>query len=80
MLERQSKTHEDAVKEYKRRYGRKPPKGFDHWWDACRTTEMGLMFRDRFEWATEKGLKLVDGEDQISRSLALTSGRVRQSV
>ena len=30
---RQSKTLEQAVKEYKRRNnGMNPPKGFDHWW------------------------------------------------
>lgn len=30
-LARQSKTLEEAVREYKRRHGRKPPKGFDDW-------------------------------------------------
>jgi hypothetical protein len=30
---RQSKTLKQAVTEYKRRYGRMPPKGFDKWWD-----------------------------------------------
>lgn len=32
-IQKQSKTFEDAVKEYKRRYKRRPPKGFDLWWD-----------------------------------------------
>ncbi|KZT32405.1 hypothetical protein SISSUDRAFT_994071 [Sistotremastrum suecicum HHB10207 ss-3] len=32
-LATQSRTLKDAVAEYKRRYGRKPPKGFDKWWD-----------------------------------------------
>jgi hypothetical protein len=31
MLRRRSKTLEEAVEEYKRRYGRNPPRGFDHW-------------------------------------------------
>ncbi|KAF8517363.1 hypothetical protein BU17DRAFT_91802 [Hysterangium stoloniferum] len=31
-LARQSKTLNEAVEEYKRRYGRPPPKGFDAWW------------------------------------------------
>jgi hypothetical protein len=31
-LEKQSRTLQDAVKEYRRRYGRQPPKGFDRWW------------------------------------------------
>ena len=30
-LERQSKTLPEAVREYRRRYGRAPPKGFDKW-------------------------------------------------
>lgn len=30
-LQRQSKTLDEAVKEYKRRHKRAPPKGFDHW-------------------------------------------------
>lgn len=30
-LARQSKTLEEAVREYKRRHGRKPPRGFDDW-------------------------------------------------
>lgn len=31
MLSRQSRSLRAAVKEYKRRYGRNPPKGFDEW-------------------------------------------------
>lgn len=31
-LAKQSKTLEEAVKEYERRYKRAPPKGFDHWY------------------------------------------------
>ena len=30
-LARQSKTLEQAVREYRRRHGRRPPKGFDDW-------------------------------------------------
>ena len=32
MMARQSRTLEAAVAEYKRRYGRSPPKGFEIWW------------------------------------------------
>jgi hypothetical protein len=35
LLKRQSKSLEQAVKEYKRRYGRLPPKGFDKWYKYC---------------------------------------------
>jgi hypothetical protein len=32
LLSRQSRSLRAAVREYKRRYGRNPPKGFDAWW------------------------------------------------
>lgn len=40
-LTRQSKTLHQAVEEYRRRYGRRPPRGFDRWWSfvSSRTTE-----------------------------------------
>jgi hypothetical protein len=53
MVARQSKTLADAVEEYKRRYGRNPPKGFDEW----------------FEFATENGVKIIDEYDQLVRDL-----------
>jgi hypothetical protein len=31
-LSKQSKTLAQAVKEYKKRFNRDPPRGFDHWW------------------------------------------------
>src|SRR5258708_30538321 len=31
-LRRQNETLKEAVKEYRRRYKRPPPKGFDDWW------------------------------------------------
>jgi len=34
-LASQSRTLEDAVKEYYTRYGRLPPKGFDGWYNFC---------------------------------------------
>ena len=53
MIKGQSKTLADAVKEYKRRYGRNPPKGFDEW----------------FEFAKENGAKIIDEYDQVVRDL-----------
>ncbi|KAG6809034.1 hypothetical protein H0H92_001866 [Tricholoma furcatifolium] len=38
-LDRASRTLEDAVKEYKRRYRRDPPVGFDDWWDFAQEME-----------------------------------------
>ncbi|KAF8126772.1 glycosyltransferase family 90 protein [Boletus edulis] len=53
-LARQSKTLPEAVAEYKSRYGRDPPRGFDHWW----------------EFAKERDFKLVDEFDAIDEDLA----------
>lgn len=54
MLERQSKTLEQAVVEYKKRYGRSPPKGFDEW----------------FSWAVKTGIRMIDEYDAINEDLA----------
>ena len=53
-LAKQSKTLSQAVAEYKRRYGRDPPRGFDHWW----------------EFAKEHDFKLVDEFDAVVEDLA----------
>jgi hypothetical protein len=53
MLESQSQTLERAVLEYKKRYGRAPPPGFDRW----------------FEIAMENEFQLVDEFDTIMDSL-----------
>ncbi|EJF61743.1 hypothetical protein DICSQDRAFT_161376 [Dichomitus squalens LYAD-421 SS1] len=53
-LSRQSKTLEDAVAEYQRRYGRKPPRGFDDWW----------------RFAQENDVLMIDEYDNIDEDLA----------
>lgn len=50
---RSSKTLRQAVYEYKRRYNRSPPKGFDHWWN----------------YVQEYDIKLPDEYDQIYNDL-----------
>ncbi|BEJ14671.1 hypothetical protein CspHIS471_0404380 [Cutaneotrichosporon sp. HIS471] len=52
-LDSQSKTLREAVDEYRRRYNRAPPKGFDKWW----------------YWAQEAGIPLPDEYDQIHLDL-----------
>lgn len=52
-LKRQSTTLPQAVKEYRRRYGRDPPKGFDAWW----------------EFAKQNGVRIVDDYDQLVKDL-----------
>ncbi|KAK0496511.1 glycosyltransferase family 90 protein [Armillaria luteobubalina] len=52
-LQRTSKTLDEAVAEYKRRYGRAPPRGFDRWW----------------EYVEKNNVQLPDEYDQIYRDL-----------
>ena len=52
-LSRQSRSLKAAVSEYKRRYGRSPPKGFDAWW----------------KFAHENGVKMVDEFDGLMEDL-----------
>ena len=52
-LERQSKSLEEAVVEYKRRYGIPPPPKFDKW----------------YEFAKAKGVQMIDEYDSIHESL-----------
>lgn len=52
-LARQSTTLEEAVAEYKRRYKRLPPRGFDRWWQYC----------------VDNGVKIVDDYDQINHDI-----------
>ncbi|EGG12416.1 family 90 glycosyltransferase, partial [Melampsora larici-populina 98AG31] len=52
-LARQSKTLKEAVAEYKRRYGRKPPAGFELW----------------YAYATKNNVNMIDEYDQISKDL-----------
>ena len=48
MVERQSKTLEEAVAEYKRRYHRPPPPHFDVWYDMA-TAEDAILLIDEFD-------------------------------
>lgn len=54
LLQRQSKTLDAAVAEYKRRYGRDPPKGFDDWW----------------AFAQSRDVKIIDDYDAINEDLS----------
>lgn len=47
MLRKQSKTLREAVAEYKHRYNRPPPPGFDIWWD--RAIELNATIVDNFD-------------------------------
>ncbi|RSH90840.1 Glycosyltransferase 90 protein [Saitozyma podzolica] len=41
-LARQSQSLKEAVQEYRRRYGRHPPKGFDRWWRYVKANNVSL--------------------------------------
>lgn len=51
MLSRQSKTLDEAVGEYERRYGRRPPLGFDQWYSLAVENEFVLI--DEFDTLME---------------------------
>ena len=53
LLSRQSRSLRGAVSEYKRRYGRNPPKGFDAWW----------------RFVQENKVKIVDEYDGLANDL-----------
>lgn len=43
LLSRQSNSLRAAVAEYKRRYGRNPPKGFDAWWGFAQANKVKMV-------------------------------------
>lgn len=63
-----SKTLKQAVDEYRRRYGRAPPKGFDRWYVVARR-----IADDRWEYAVKHNIQLPDEYDQIVRLITTQS-------
>ncbi|KAJ9120277.1 hypothetical protein QFC22_003177 [Naganishia vaughanmartiniae] len=47
MLSQQSTTLEEAVIEYKTRWGRNPPRGFDEWWEFA--SNRGVLLPDEYD-------------------------------
>jgi hypothetical protein len=43
VLSRQSRSLRASVKEYRRRYGRNPPKGFDEWWRFAQANKVKMV-------------------------------------
>ncbi|TKA58044.1 hypothetical protein B0A53_00446 [Rhodotorula sp. CCFEE 5036] len=54
---RQSKTLKEAVAEYERRYWRRPPKGFDHWFEFAKENEFVMI--DEFDAMMDKVLPFL---------------------
>jgi hypothetical protein len=73
-LARQSKTLEDAVKEYRRRYKREPPNGFDEWWDFAQeykfkmVDEFDILMEDMAPFYALPGLEVRRRVWQVNRS------------
>ncbi|KAF4551576.1 Hypothetical protein D9617_13g100770 [Elsinoe fawcettii] len=72
MIDRQSSTLEEAVKNYKKRYGMSPPPRFDDW----------------YRFAKKKGVQIIDDYDTIYHSMlpfwglkpSTVRGRVREAL
>jgi hypothetical protein len=84
---RQSKTLPQAVVEYKRRYGRAPPKGFEQWWKYARRNNIKIVddVSQSSGLVDGKGGLTADGQyDQINRDIepyfALTPKTFKQRV
>lgn len=69
MLSRQSKTLPEAIVEYRRRYQRAPPAGFDLWYASLAlSNQLHHLTNNQFRWnfANERNVRLVDEFDQIN--------------
>ncbi|KAK1234227.1 hypothetical protein PQX77_002578 [Marasmius sp. AFHP31] len=82
-VERQSKTLKDAVAEYKRRYNRLPPKGFDDWWQFAQDNKVimvdeydGLM-RDLEPFYQLPGIEIRHRTRQVGTLPSINIVRVR---
>ena len=67
-VERQSKTLKQAVDEYKRRYKRLPPKGFEIWY-VIECVVVSLFNVHRWDYVDFHDVKLVDEYDSIHARL-----------
>ncbi|CAH7676894.1 family 90 glycosyltransferase [Phakopsora pachyrhizi] len=74
-LQRSSKTLEECVKEYQRRYHRQPPFGFERWWDFAETNK--VILRDEYDqiyWDLKPFLAL-EPNDLNHRSSVMSNER-----
>ena len=73
-LKRQSQTLEEGVREYRRRYGRAPPKGFDAWWQFAKKNEAVMV--DEYDVISEDLEPFWGMEGQEVRRRALQVGEL----
>ncbi|KAF8517358.1 hypothetical protein BU17DRAFT_76415 [Hysterangium stoloniferum] len=85
-LVRQSKTLRQAVEEYRRRYGRAPPKGFEIWWDYVEFHSVQLpdeydSIHDRLQpfWAIQPAKLRAAQPSWEAKSDTFTIGKTAES-
>lgn len=66
---KQSKTLKEAVEEYRRRYHRNPPKGFDKWWDYVVYVSLFLTGCNEADTDSTNDVQMPDEYDQIMKDL-----------
>lgn len=72
LLSKQSRTLNAAVREYKKRYRRDPPKGFDDWWRFAHENKVKLV--DEFDGLVEDLAPFweISGEELRRRALQVS--------
>ncbi|KAK7678714.1 hypothetical protein QCA50_018296 [Cerrena zonata] len=73
-LARQSKTLSEAVAEYKRRYGRNPPRGFDRWWQFAK--DNNVLMVDEYDAVVEDLSPFWDVDSAELRERASAAGHL----
>jgi len=82
-LSSQSKTLKEAVAEYRRRYRRAPPKGFDEWWkfamknDVKMTDEYDGIMNDLKPFYELSGEEIRRRSEQVGRLPSIDLVRIR---
>src|SRR5690606_31319995 len=67
--DRASRTLKEACAEYKRRYGRRPPKGFEKWQGYFINVNKVVLNYIRWAYVQKYQVQLPDEYDQIHRDL-----------
>jgi len=72
-LQKQSQTLVNAVEEYRKRYKRNPPKGFDEWWTFVQQNEIRMV--DEFDGLMHdlEPFRILSGQEIRRRTLQVCS-------
>ena len=85
-LDSQSKTLKEAVAEYRRRYQRAPPKGFDEWWkfankhDVKTTDEYDGLMNDLKPFYELSGEEIRRRSEQVGSLPSIDLVRIRNGT